>query len=148
MTHCSQHCQVSLVVDLLDRRVIPVNAKDEHRQIVRPERYSVNTLLDKLVDQQYSRRDLAHDPELEIRPTLQTLLLHNLLRIPEFLQCPDERQHHMHIRQFELLPDLPDCPTLQTEHIRLLHIPERSPETQQWIRSDMPRLLLILLTAG
>src|SRR5207247_2789395 len=93
MTHRPQHRQVSLVIDLLDRRVIPVNAKDEHRQIVRPERYPVNTLLNKLVDQQYNRRDLAHDPELEIRPTLQNLLLHNLLRIPELLQCTDERQH-------------------------------------------------------
>src|SRR2546425_3328557 len=102
--------------------------------------------MDKLVDQQHSCGNLAHYPQLEIRTTLQPLLFHNLLRIPEILQRPDKRQHNMHIRQLELLTNLPNRPTLQPKHIGLLHIPERSPETQQWIRPHMTRLPLILLT--
>src|SRR5438309_9987317 len=147
MTHRPQNRKIPLIVNFLYRRIVPVDPENQHRQVVRPERDPVNTLQNKLVNQQHRRGNLAHYPELEIRTPLQPLLFHNLLRIPEILQGPDERQHHMHIRQLELLPDLPNRPTLQPEHIRLLHIPERTPETQQWIRPDMPRLPLILLTA-
>src|SRR2546430_463846 len=146
MTHRPQHRKITLIIDLLNRRVVPVDPENQHRQIVRPERDPVNPLQDKLVDQQHSRRNLAHYPQLEIRTTLQPLLFHNLLRIPEILQRPDERQHHMDIRQLELLPHLPNRPTLQPKHIRLLHIPERAPETQQRIRPNVPRIPLILLT--
>src|SRR5207249_6533669 len=97
--------------------IITVDPENQHRQIIRPERDSINTLQNKLVNQQDSRGNLAHYPELEIRTTLQPLLFHNLLRIPEILQGPDERQHNMHIRQFELLTHLPYRPTLQPEHI-------------------------------
>src|SRR5438132_7704626 len=146
MTHRPQHRKIPLIIDLLNRRVVPVDPENQHRQIIRPERDTVDTLQNKLVNQQDSRGNLAHYPELEIRTTLQTLLFHNLLRIPEILQGPDKRQHNMHIRQLELLPHLPNRPTLQPEHIRLLHIPERAPETQQRIRPNMPRLPLILLS--
>src|SRR3989442_7556461 len=146
MTHRPQHCKIPLIVNFLYRRIVPVDPENQHRQIIRPERYPVNTLQNKLVNQQDSRWNLAHYPQLEIRTTLQALLFHNLLRVRELLQGPDERQHNMHIRQLELLTHLPYRPTLQPEHIRLLHIPERAPETQQRIRPDMARVPLILLT--
>src|SRR5207302_4660058 len=76
MTHRPQHCKIPLVVNFLYRRIVPVDPENQHRQIIRPKRDPVNTLLDKFIDQQYRRGNLAHNPELEIRTPLQPLFLH------------------------------------------------------------------------
>src|SRR3989442_6168441 len=68
MAHRPQHCEITFVVDFLDRCVVSVNAEDQHGQVVGSEGYAVNSFVDKLVNQQDCRGNFYHDPELEIGP--------------------------------------------------------------------------------
>src|SRR2546425_331038 len=85
MAHRPQYCEIAFVVDFLNRCVVSINAKDQHGQVVGSEGYAVNSLVDKLVDQQYCRGNFYHDPELEIWASFQSFFLEDLLRVSDVL---------------------------------------------------------------
>src|SRR5947208_15136790 len=115
MAHRPQYCEVAFVVDFLDRCIVSVNAKDQHGQVVGSERYPVNSLVDELVDQQDRSRNFHHDPELEIRTSLQSVFFQDLPRASEILERPDEVSHHLDIRHLVLLSAVLYALTLQSE---------------------------------
>src|SRR2546426_4020856 len=112
MAHRPQYCEIAFVVDFLNRCVVSVNAKDQHCQVVGSEGYSVNSLVDKLVDQQYCCGNLYHDPEFEVGASLQSLLFEDFPRVPEVLKRPDERQHHVDVGEFVLFSNFLDSSAL------------------------------------
>src|SRR6266571_4625719 len=130
MAHRSQYCEIAFVVDFLDRCIVSVNAKDQHGQVVGSEGYSVNSLVDKLVDQQDRSWNFYHDPELEIGASFQPLFFEDLLRVSEILEGPDEGQHHVDIGKLVLFSDFLDGLTFQSEDVRLFHVSEAAPVSQ------------------